>query len=755
MIASAAFLISACTDYNNWYTAEQLAYEASFQKDFGNFDPTNDFNLAQRGQVTVTPNGNREVCVYKKAPNGYQLIARYDDVTSTRTLGFDIPKGETEILVTNGSETQKTTIGGKVTFGAVTRAGKYDFNTGGFSAQLNDGERYTYYYYDAAEAQSFKTFLPENQPNKDKAIDDFTLVSTGEFIIYPTYWNASYQTMVGIYYYDEIGNIVKKPIFGNHKYNESIQFLNADGNWETDNLSSGYKNGLTDGKPADTQYRSKGIIVNLPLGTRFGFYTPINYSTYKNSYAPRNVSKAVTENGITYPKAGNWSWWGGVDAHSESHLNPPDIWTQAWTKETWMENTRHAVMFAMYYDSHGDMVIGAEDSYADGSYGWIGDYDLNDRMFKIYGSQPEVLNNKSQSWILPFEDLGGSFDWDYNDVILQMNYVNGQKTATITPVAAGGTLHSEVFFNDTDDDSKAQNLGEIHVLLGATPVEEDELYTPINASNRGATGTTKTVNITNPATFSIANAQSEANSSANGTSTKSIVGTYIVTKSNEGTSTIAYNGMGKAPAMLVLPTSYKLDDKYYEWAWPVEGKDIRKAYNQSGHSFTEWVEDHANAQDWFVYPTEGTVEEHSVSSTINTLVPQPEYNMENYGTIIGLPSKTNGVYAFPANLFDGASAVTVTVVLKGVKNNTLYAYNGSTYSTEEPLGTWNRIDGVGRLTLMGTNASGAGSGSVNYEGMYQVTLDADALNAIRTAGQWIVSAGTDTQILYIAYKLGN
>lgn len=114
--AAVALQLTSCTDYTNGLTPEQIALSEAFRRDFGDFDKENDFNLAQRGEVTVTPNGNREVCVYKKAANGYQLIARYDDVTSTRTLGFDIPKGETEILVTNGSATKLTTIGGSVTF---------------------------------------------------------------------------------------------------------------------------------------------------------------------------------------------------------------------------------------------------------------------------------------------------------------------------------------------------------------------------------------------------------------------------------------------------------------------------------------------------------------------------------------------------------------------------------------------------------------------------------------------------------------
>ena len=204
---SAAFL-SSCEDFTNGFTYEQLTYEAQFAKEFGNIDPTNDFNLAQRGEVTVTPNGNREVCVYKKAANGYQLIARYDDVTTTRTLGFDIPKGETEILVVNGSATQVTTVGGTVVFergggSPVTRVAKgytesddplknlFKGEDDKIRVELNNGSRYTYLYYDKEAAELFKRFLPENSFNKNVAIDDFSLVSTGEFIIYPTFWNAA------------------------------------------------------------------------------------------------------------------------------------------------------------------------------------------------------------------------------------------------------------------------------------------------------------------------------------------------------------------------------------------------------------------------------------------------------------------------------------------------------------------------------------------------------------------------------------
>lgn len=742
-------LLTSCQEYDLGYTPEQIGYNITFRKDFGDYDMANDFNLAQRGQVTVTSTACPEVCIYSKAATGWQLVAKYDNVAGTQTLGFDIPKGVSEVMVTNGSATQKTTIGGSVVF-AGTRVGSYDANNGVINIELNEGRCYTYYYYDKEEATDFSMQLPEEGDNRGKAIQDFALVSTGEFVIYPTYWNCGLLNQIGIYYYDSNGDKVVKPLFYNKEKNESVQYFDQEeGVWVT---SQSQDNNF----PFDShmQFRSKGIIVNLPVGTRFGFTYYASSFSYKST---GDRGKAFLEHGYSkYTSHPDWSgryWIDKLTMFSEMDLNPYFYLPI----EAYKDFNFKWTIFATYFDNRGDMVIGLEDGAgfwngATGAQSFI-DMDYNDVVFKLYGSVPEVLDNSSQSWILPFEDLGGSFDWDFNDVILKMNYVSGQKTAKITPIAAGGTLHSEVFFNDTDDESKTQDLGEIHVLLGAEPVGDDELYEPINASHRGTPGTVKTVNITDPATFSIANAQSGANSSANGTSTKSMVGTYIVTKGNSGLSTIAYNGMGKAPAMLVLPTTYKIDDTYYEWAWPVENKDIRSAYGELGHSFVEWVADHTKAQDWYKYPTGGTVEERSASSSINTLVPSPEYDMDDYGTIISLPSKNSeGVYAFPANIFNRASTSTVTVVLKGVLSNALYAYDGSAYS--DAIGEWSRLNNGGTITVMGNNASGSGEGSVNYEGMYQITLDSSDLSTIASAGQWVVSAGDNTQILYIAYKNG-
>lgn len=75
------------------------------------------------------------------------------------------------------------------------------------------------------------------------------------------------------------------------------------------------------------------------------------------------------------------------------------------------------------------------------------------------------------------EDLGGTFDWDFNDIvydikITQRLYNDKNATATITLQAVGGTLPIYVTYPDLED------YGEIHTLLGQK-ADEDGLFEPV------------------------------------------------------------------------------------------------------------------------------------------------------------------------------------------------------------------------------------------------------------------------------------
>lgn len=75
------------------------------------------------------------------------------------------------------------------------------------------------------------------------------------------------------------------------------------------------------------------------------------------------------------------------------------------------------------------------------------------------------------------EDLGGTFDWDFNDIvydikITQRLYNDKNATATITLQAVGGTLPIYVTYPGLKD------YGEIHTLLGQK-ADEDGLFEPV------------------------------------------------------------------------------------------------------------------------------------------------------------------------------------------------------------------------------------------------------------------------------------
>ena len=126
------------------------------------------------------------------------------------------------------------------------------------------------------------------------------------------------------------------------------------------------------------------------------------------------------------------------------------------------------------------------------------DYDENDILLFI--SAPivppyEITTEEENSWIIACEDLGGTYDYDFNDLVFEI----GLKTTTTTtttsgdetggstisfsskvymlPLAAGGTMPAHIFLS-------TQDLGEIHALLGGTSASTS---TPINVGDKGIT----------------------------------------------------------------------------------------------------------------------------------------------------------------------------------------------------------------------------------------------------------------------------
>lgn len=258
---------------------------------------------------------------------------------------------------------------------------------------------------------------------------------------------------------------------------------------------------------------------------------------------------------------------------------------------------------AVTYQWGGQIILGFEDRG--------GDDDMNDILFFINGqfrNTTDISELKEEvvdvyEWLVACEDLGGAFDYDFNDVVFSVkkydtqttlwtsHYENGtliSKTPStieqnhylmVTPLAAGGTLKSYIT-NATYSPSNPR-LIETHTLLNGIDYSGRDSGTQpvINADRRSATGT--------PVILPLTAEQAASFSMTNGCGGFAI---EVLDRDNQTIRTVsapqtAFNQDGsRTPQMLVLPQG---------WCWPREQVGIGRAYP----SFVNWVQN-AQTTDW-------------------------------------------------------------------------------------------------------------------------------------------------------------
>lgn len=216
--AMMSLAVAGCSDYDNGYSEQAIKFAQDFRKTFGDIDPEQDWNLAERGTVTVSTMKESEVKIYAKMGDEYAIVGDYEGVKGTRMLGFDMVEGTKEIVVTDGATAQKTVPGGVVTFGG-TRTVHDGTHDGVTITKLTgdveiNGETFPQYRtYTNVEVQGMLATVPQGQNNIAKVTSDFTYVSTGSFIIYPFYWYTGSENTLGVYYTDANGNYHEVDIY--------------------------------------------------------------------------------------------------------------------------------------------------------------------------------------------------------------------------------------------------------------------------------------------------------------------------------------------------------------------------------------------------------------------------------------------------------------------------------------------------------------------------------------------------------------
>ncbi len=414
-----------------------------------------------------------------------------------------------------------------------------------------------------------------------------------------------------------------------------------------------------DGKFNGVKMRAQGIKVDIPEGTVFGMYL-------------EKTENADTDNAKTYT------------FYSESELNNPVsdpnnpevvgvgygvIDNDQGTVEqvTDLNNPKSHPCYASAFDVDGLHYLGFED--------WPNiynnsDFDLNDMIFAFDGCKPTVIVEEPDKaeWLLVCEDLGGSFDTDYNDVVFKVEHVSGREYANVTAMAAGGTLASYICFSDPTQGAASHDdivIGEIHQMFGVAP-EESGAYSPINARSRfDRTGQMFTIPVDKnwQIAYNVdADQYTKAALSLTGDAKGANMGGFYVltlpintpapsanpTIGNLGNnaSRIAAPDKGAAPYIICLPYTYEVEEgediNKYVWAWPQELCTICSATYENGKykgtnggaysEFASWVKDYTTHKDWYKHRTNDmTVEQWLVSSkNKNGEVKQPS-NLNNIG----------------------------------------------------------------------------------------------------------------------------
>ena len=678
-LSATALALVGCSDYDNGFTEQKLQYAVDFKDAYGNIDPEQDWNLVTRSSVTVTTTKSSEIMIYALVDGEYRIVGDYAGVNGEQTLYFDVLEGTERIIVTDGNTAIRIKAGGTATFGE-SRAANYgpgltDLNGAATNINVSTSGQYIEFSYEQAKA--YETVLPEinndalpyDESNLGKVTQNFRYISNGQFSFYPIYWNTNGQDAIYVYYTDAAGTLHEVLVY-TPKSGDELQDM-IETTFEAD-WADATKPNLTEAQYL-TAISKKSQVQNFTHDTATGLYSWTEYGKTYFYHEGEGYTKAVlnddgsvksngfincsyAENAYLQPStAGYFRDSKTVSQRAKEILidipegTPFGFMLKNGSDKFYSQASRNPKYPSRYGDPYqnqkacyaasiainGEQYLCFED--------WLnGDFDLNDVVFKFAGNVPTVIDEAptAATWILACEDLGGSFDTDYNDVVLKVEHISGQSTATVTPLAAGGTLASYVFFQDPTTNSTETCLGEIHQLFGAGATTSGT-YDPINVGrSRGSVGTAKTISVGKDWTMayytseSFATSQQYQNYNMGGFSiyvlpkgTNALTGTIYSTNSAFGdASIVAAPGIGETPEIICIPYSYTLyntpatgQKTTYIWAWSQELCTVADGNGGGSYPlFATWVNDHNQGADWYKHPNGNTVSELKTVSDMNT-----------------------------------------------------------------------------------------------------------------------------------------
>lgn len=595
--------------YDPNYVIEQ--YKAKWEEQFGEVDPDHTWNMAKKVVADINLYGisddECEVKVYTANPiNSTSSLLAKGSVQGNKVVSFDVPSPLQYVFVTatnsrgalvNGyykivdgvitvgesvtrAETCPVTEGNQLEYGTYTywdpSVGEYGSNVSLTQELylLKGVEKKTteaWQYGDYIDLIGLYGVFAENTNNKEKYFDklevaggvEYTMKEAGPVELTYIYGATANYNSFGYFYYSdesEIPTAKRYVLLEDARPRTSITVDESDYLYVVNNGDQDL--GLSHAALVTTKYDEE---TKTPLGiytdTSAGWENKINYhldnnmwgSTYKLTYFDENGNASYE-----FPAGMKIVFFIYEKKNVGTNLCNTIFYSRP------AENARYGrkdQTMAVTYKYGENLILGFEDNL-------YGDNDMNDILFLVNGEFeeekeiPQMNPNvpTAKEWIFACEDLGGVGDFDFNDIVFKVAYASGETTATVTPLAAGGTLEANIMFG-------SQSLGEIHELLGGS------VGTMIN-TGLGATGEASSVDVQVGEDYSISN---------------NFGGFSLQIVKEDGTTTVDITapGQGEAPQMICVGAP---------WAWPKETVSIVKAYPDFG----EWGANYAN-DGWTSY----------------------------------------------------------------------------------------------------------------------------------------------------------
>lgn len=580
----AGMLLSGCTN-DDLYNPEAVVkkYEQNWEKQFGQVDPEQTWNTAKQVTANIdlgTTSEKYTVKLYTANPisNGYLLAEK--QINGNGTVSFDIPQVLTHVyavaegnerLIANGyypiSGNAVNITSGKVQTKAESscnaRIGKpYSLTYSGWHPTESRSVNFTHNFshlsnVEIVEGNTWKAedwlhivgddgIFKEGVHNLSKWKDrlgssvEYVTQKGGPVELSLNYGATQNRYLIGYFYYKDGENrndATRYVLFENYSPNDYIKIdgapMTGDG-MRLASIGSGYGQVPLDALITGSKIR---LVYNDNGTPSYTFPSGVHIAFFVSKANSATVNKDRVFNSVAY----------------RDGYNPYNN-----------DGTTGIHTCAVTYSYRNQVIMGIEDG---------SDWDMNDLLFFVDGNftetpeeiAPENPDQPSEEqgipWIIACEDLGNTDDFDFNDIVFSVSHVAGSTKATVTPLAAGGVLASDIYFG-------SQRLGEIHSLLG-----QSGLAITNTQSGRGSAG--KPIEVTVPADFSIA-------TNMGGFSIQ------ITDENGNNTTAIHAPGSGTAPQMICI-------DGSTNWAWPMERVKISDAYP----GFGEWGARYQSNADWY------------------------------------------------------------------------------------------------------------------------------------------------------------